>query len=176
MQQAFEQFLRETPLDWAEGALPGWLDSFLDHAYAQVPAYRRRGQRPARFEDIATINRGDLSRAPGDFVPDDATLDGLIVHKTTGTTGQILRVPTHPVVSSGSFPLLKVVLERFGVSLTAGPGDVGVVLVGWQRKAFTYPSVTPQWGDAGHLNTASGHGPWPEGSMRFAMFLKTLSA
>ena len=29
-------------------------------------------------------------------------------------------------------------------------------------------------GDAGHLNTASGHGPWPEGLMRFAGFLRTL--
>jgi predicted alpha/beta hydrolase family esterase len=29
-------------------------------------------------------------------------------------------------------------------------------------------------GDAGHLNTASGHGPWPEGLMRFAGFLKSL--
>lgn len=167
--QAFEQFLRETPLDWAEGALPGWLDGFLDHAYAQVPAYRRRGPRPARFEDIVTLDRGDLSRAPWDFVPDDAALDGLIVHKTTGTTGQILRVPTHPVVSSGSFPLLKVVLERFGVSLTAGPGDVGVVLVGWQRKAFTYPSVTPQWGDAGHLKLNLHPDDWrdPDDRARF---------
>ena len=74
--QAFEQFLRETPLDWAEGALPGWLDAHLERAYAQVPAYRRRGPRPARFEDIPTIDRGDLSRAPWDFVPDDAALDG----------------------------------------------------------------------------------------------------
>lgn len=29
-------------------------------------------------------------------------------------------------------------------------------------------------GDAGHINAASGHGPWPEGLMRFAGFLKSL--
>ncbi len=29
-------------------------------------------------------------------------------------------------------------------------------------------------GDAGHINVASGHGPWPEGLMRLAAFLKTL--
>jgi predicted alpha/beta hydrolase family esterase len=29
-------------------------------------------------------------------------------------------------------------------------------------------------GDSGHINTASGHGPWPEGLMRFAGFLKRL--
>ncbi|OYV32596.1 MAG: alpha/beta hydrolase [Rhodospirillales bacterium 20-64-7] len=29
-------------------------------------------------------------------------------------------------------------------------------------------------GDSGHLNVDSGHGPWPEGLMRFGGFLKTL--
>ncbi|QEL21182.1 serine hydrolase family protein [Bosea sp. F3-2] len=31
-------------------------------------------------------------------------------------------------------------------------------------------------GDSGHLNTESGHGPWPDGLLRFAGFLKSLSA
>lgn len=31
-------------------------------------------------------------------------------------------------------------------------------------------------GDAGHINSASGHGPWPEGVLRFGSFLQTLSA
>ena len=30
-------------------------------------------------------------------------------------------------------------------------------------------------GQAGHLNDESGHGPWPEGLMRFAGFLKSIS-
>lgn len=29
-------------------------------------------------------------------------------------------------------------------------------------------------GEAGHINTGSGHGPWPEGLLRFAGFLKGL--
>jgi hypothetical protein len=29
-------------------------------------------------------------------------------------------------------------------------------------------------GFSGHINSESGHGPWPEGVMRFAGFLKTL--
>jgi predicted alpha/beta hydrolase family esterase len=31
-------------------------------------------------------------------------------------------------------------------------------------------------GDAGHINSASGHGPWPEGVLRFGSFLAGLSA
>jgi len=28
--------------------------------------------------------------------------------------------------------------------------------------------------NAGHLNTASGHGPWPEGLLTFGLFLRSL--
>ena len=31
-------------------------------------------------------------------------------------------------------------------------------------------------GAAGHINVASGHGPWPEGVLRFGSFLKGLNA
>lgn len=31
-------------------------------------------------------------------------------------------------------------------------------------------------GESGHLNTASGHGPWPEGVLRLASFLQKLDA
>lgn len=31
-------------------------------------------------------------------------------------------------------------------------------------------------GEVGHINVESGHGPWPEGLLRFAGFLKRLSA
>ena len=31
-------------------------------------------------------------------------------------------------------------------------------------------------GDVGHINGVSGHGPWPEGVLRFGSFLQTLAA
>jgi uncharacterized protein len=40
--------------------------------------------------------------------------------------------------------------------------------------AYAWGSAMVDAGDAGHLNTASGHGPWPEGLMRFAGLLGTL--
>ena len=41
--------------------------------------------------------------------------------------------------------------------------------------AYAWGSALVDAGDAGHLNTESGHGPWPEGLMRFAGFLRTLT-
>lgn len=40
--------------------------------------------------------------------------------------------------------------------------------------AYAWGSVVVDAGDAGHLNTDSGHGPWPEGLMRLAGFMKGL--
>lgn len=40
--------------------------------------------------------------------------------------------------------------------------------------AAAWGSETADAGDAGHINAASGHGPWPEGLMRLGGFLKTL--
>ncbi|MBV8447930.1 MAG: serine hydrolase family protein [Hyphomicrobiales bacterium] len=43
-----------------------------------------------------------------------------------------------------------------------------------QAKAEAWGSTLVDAGNAGHINTESGHGPWPEGLMRLATFLKTL--
>lgn len=40
--------------------------------------------------------------------------------------------------------------------------------------AYSWGAAIVDAGDAGHINTDSGHGPWPEGLMRFAGFLKRL--
>jgi hypothetical protein len=40
--------------------------------------------------------------------------------------------------------------------------------------AFAWGSAFVDAGEAGHINIESGHGPWPEGLMRFAGFLRQL--
>lgn len=40
--------------------------------------------------------------------------------------------------------------------------------------ALNWGSTLVDAGPVGHINTASGHGPWPEGAMRFGWFLKQL--
>ncbi len=41
--------------------------------------------------------------------------------------------------------------------------------------AEAWGSTLVEAGDAGHINGASGHGPWPEGVLRFGSFLRELS-
>jgi len=40
--------------------------------------------------------------------------------------------------------------------------------------ALAWGSLLVDAGNSGHINTASGHGPWPDGLLRFGMFLRTL--
>jgi predicted alpha/beta hydrolase family esterase len=40
-----------------------------------------------------------------------------------------------------------------------------------EEWAYAWGSAFSDAGEAGHINTDSGHGPWPEGLMRFAGFL-----
>jgi uncharacterized protein len=40
--------------------------------------------------------------------------------------------------------------------------------------ALAWGSTLVDAGEVGHLNTASGHGPWPEGVMRLGLFLQQL--
>jgi uncharacterized protein len=44
-----------------------------------------------------------------------------------------------------------------------------------QELAGAWGSEFTNAGNAGHINAQSGHGPWPEGTMRFAGFLRSLS-
>ncbi|MGH8337597.1 MAG: RBBP9/YdeN family alpha/beta hydrolase [Gammaproteobacteria bacterium] len=45
-----------------------------------------------------------------------------------------------------------------------------------QALALAWGSRFHDAGDAGHINAASGHGPWPEGLMQLGRFLKSLPA
>lgn len=40
--------------------------------------------------------------------------------------------------------------------------------------AAAWGATLVEAGEAGHINSASGHGPWPEGVLRFGTFLQTI--
>ncbi len=149
--QDYESELNTSPKGWMPGTLPAWLNDFVTRCFREVPFYRRYGAQPTDFHRIPSLARADLSREIWSFVPDTQPLDDLIIYATSGTTGYPLTIPSHPVVGAYYTPLLKAVLATKGIELKSGSGQVGCVLVGYQRKAYTYPSVTPHQDEAGHL-------------------------
>lgn len=173
--KAYEAEVLSARVEWPAGALPDWLDAYLERVWREVPFYRRYGARPARFADIPTTNRADLGRDVAPFVPDTAPIDRLINFGTTGTTGQPILIASHPAVAASYLPYFKKALARVGVRLTHGRGQVGVVLVGWQRACFTYVSVTPSMDESGLAKINLHPNDWRDPDDR-AKYLDALDA
>jgi phenylacetate-CoA ligase len=165
----YEAELNAAPKGWAQGALPPWLEDFVRMCFRDVPFYRRYGAQPESFYDIPTLDRSDLSREPWSFVPDPIPLDDLIIYATSGTTGHPLVIPSHPIVGACYTPLLKAALALKGIELRSGRGQVACILVGYQKRAYTYPSVTPHQDEAGHLKLNLHPDDWrdPDDRARF---------
>lgn len=145
----FEDETLAAPIDWKPGGPPDWAADFLAETYARVPFFRARGPAPRTLAEVPTTSRADLARDIAAFVPDDVPVDRLINFRTTGTTGHPLLIASHPVVAARYLTFHKRALARFGIALRAGAGEVGVVLLGHQRRCFTYVSVTPMMDEAG---------------------------
>jgi len=146
--RAYEREVIGARFAWNTKQVPPWLDAFVDEVFAQVPHYREHG-RPASFLDIATSGRGDLAADIAQFVPDNVPLERLINFRTTGTTGHPLILPSHPVVAGRYLAFHKRALRRAGIEPRHGRGQVGVMLLGLQRRCFTYVSVTPTMDESG---------------------------
>ena len=146
--RAYEREVAAARFAWSTRHAPPWLDAFVDEVFAQVPHYRSLS-RPAGFAQIATVGRGDLAADIAQFVPDAVPLDRLINFRTTGTTGHPLILPSHPLVAGRYLAFHQRALRRAGIELRHGRGQVGVMLLGLQRKCFTYISVTPTMDESG---------------------------
>ena len=145
----FAARMQQAPVDPRADFSQSWLRDYASNALTQVPHYRRYGSLPEQLVDLPTISRGDLARDIAAFVPDDQPTERMINFRPTGLTGQPRLIASHPLVAARYLAFHQRALRRFGVELQSGPGDVGVMLVGWQQRCFTYVSVTPQRGECG---------------------------
>ena len=147
--EAFERDVAVADVGWTPAGVPEWLDAFVERCFETTPFYRRYGSRPRDFRDIPTMSRADLGRDIAQFVPDDVAIDRLINFQTSGTTGHPLLIASLPSVAASYLAFHKRALRRVGIELSHGRGQVGVVQVGFQKRCFTYVSVTPTMDESG---------------------------
>jgi phenylacetate-CoA ligase len=151
---------------WVPGApLPGWVLRTLAHGQAWVPAHAHRpgphvGPTDRSLDALPTTCRQDLASQLAQHVPIHLPLDRVICYSTSGTTGHPLRVPSHPDVACDYFAHHARALAAFGVVPSAGRGEVGIVLAGFQRRCFTYVSVNPLRGECGLAKLNLDEGEW----------------
>jgi phenylacetate-CoA ligase len=135
--QAFAARQRSERRGWKSGETPAWVVEFIRRCRADVPFYRHW---PTE-DPLPTCNRDDLRREPWSFVPDSADVSELIVYRTSGTTGNLLHIPAHPVAPARYLPLFQTALGAQGVSLVGGD-RVSVIQVAAQIQTYTFASVS----------------------------------
>lgn len=148
-QRAYEREIEAARVGWEPDTRPCWVAPFVADVFATVPYYRAYGSPPRRFDDIVPVSRADFAHDVAHFVPDHVPLERMMHFRTTGTTGHPLLIPSHPVVAARYAAFHKRALRRIGIEPAHGRGQVGVVLLGCQRRCFTYVSVSPAMSESG---------------------------
>ena len=171
--RAFEAGVAEAGFARHGSRDPPWLMDFVERCYADVPYFRERGAAPRHFDDVPTTHRAALARDITAFVPDSVELERLIKFHTSGVTGHPLLIPSHPLVAASYIAFHRLALRRFGIEMKAGRGGVGVVLLGYQRRCFTYVSVNPAMDEAGYAKINLHPDDWRDAEDR-ARYLDAL--
>ena len=149
---------------------PDWLYGKLDVAVDTLVAAVAAGTKPVVFvaHSAGCIliahaihkmkEQGLTDRLKGGFLvapPSEESLGSV-----PGIDPEFKHVPRDPL----PFPSL----------LIASSNDPYATLEQSADLALAWGSELVEAGEQGHINVASGHGPWPEGLMRFAGFLSRL--
>jgi phenylacetate-CoA ligase len=162
--QAFAERQRSKRQGWKFGEMPAWVADFIDRCRCEVPFYRSR----SAPHQLPTCNREDLRREPWSFVPDSADLSELIVYRTSGTSGNLIHIPAHPVAPARYLPLFQSALAAHGVSLLGG-NRVSLIQVAAQIQTYTFACVSSFLDGAGFAKINLNPSDWsaPEDRLRF---------
>ena len=133
---------------WRHGEVPGWVNNFIERCQRDVPIYRDRIYRSGEFFDLPTIDRSDIRREPWAFVPDTADVSELIVYRTSGTSGNYLPIPSHPVAPNCYLPLMQTALANRNVKIEGG-NRVSIIHVANQVQTYTLATVMSYFDSAG---------------------------
>ncbi len=143
---------------------PDWLDAFTDFCLTQVPFYRRRAagspSSTRDFDSQPTCSRSDLAPAVWDFVPDEQSLDQLIVFSTSGTTGEPARMLFDPATAACGVPMMEYALSRWGIPFPRGPEGVAIANVAAYRGAYTTAIVVAYLRESGCVRVNLDESAW----------------
>ncbi|MBT9555888.1 MAG: serine hydrolase family protein [Myxococcales bacterium] len=177
--------------------IPGWRDSEPEHWQSRWQARMstaRRVSQPdfdAPHRDVWAKNIADAVLAatrPVVFIAHSvgvlAAIEATAVLTALGpraqnVIGAYLVAPPADSVAAATTPLASFAGMHhsalpFPSVLVASRSDPFCAYDEAESLAQRWGSELVDAGDAGHLNVASGHGPWPEGLLRLAAFLKSL--
>jgi uncharacterized protein len=151
--------------DWLNPRRDAWVEALQD----AVAASHRRVVLVAHSLGVAVVAHTAAhlpERVAGAYLVAPADVD-------EARSWPVTEGHTFPVEASGFAPLPKHPL-RFPSLLVVSSNDPYCSLDRARVLAKDWGSTLVEAGAAGHINSAAGFGPWPDGLMRFGKFLATL--
>lgn len=149
-------------VDWERPALDPWL-SAIDRAVASA----------ARPVFLIGHSLGSLAIAHAAPALDPARIAGAFLVSPPDLEASELELPEG--VDFPGFRPLPLAPHPFPTALVASRADPYCHHERARHFAQSWGAKFIDGGEAGHINDASGHGPWPEGLLSFAGFLKSLT-
>ncbi|MBU2582182.1 MAG: alpha/beta hydrolase [Alphaproteobacteria bacterium] len=152
--------------DWFEPSLDAWIERIK----AAVEAARRPVVLVAHSLGAATTvhaaSRLPAGKVAGAFLVAPADVDN--ADKWPVTRGY------DPVKSLKGFAPLPREPLPFPAMLVASSNDPYCAFARACELSAFWGAHLIEAGECGHINVTSGHGPWPEGTLRFGLFMKGL--
>ena len=144
--------------DWARPVKDEWVAGIVQ----AVAAARQPVILIGHGLGVATIVHAASKLPPGDVI-------GAFLVAPSGDTA----IELEDAIDNQFAPVPREKLP-FASVLIASHNDTYCPFLTAEEYAAAWGSEFVDGGHSGHINTASGHGPWPEGLMRFAGFLTRL--
>ena len=156
--------------DFARPDCKGWVDALADAAAAARRPVVFVGHSCGALAIAHAAPRFSRSRVLGAMlVAPPAPLEGPAVDAFVAASGGRCAAPVgfHPAPQTRlPFPAL----------LIASRNDPYCSFEQAEHYARDWGATLVDAGEAGHINSAAGYGPWPDGAMKLAAFLKSIAA
>lgn len=127
----------------------------------------------ADWHALPTVTRPALYEVEM-LVPTDADLSRLITYGTSGTTGPVVRVPTHPAFNAQNHALGEYAFRTHGVQLSPQAGETACLGVSAQASTYTFATIFSVWNGAGFAKVNLKRSEWPEGQASAQTFFSEL--
>lgn len=112
------------------------------------------------FDRVPLMGRDVLQKRLSALIPRDADLSRLIVNPTSGTTGEPVRVPTHPYSQGAYDPLITRALSWHGIIPAQGAGQVTAIQLCFQERTIVYNTVHSWHSGAGFAKVNINPAAW----------------
>ncbi len=148
-----------------------WVMSLRDRVQLFRKALPEGTELAEEWRHIVTMSREDIAARPEELIPEDLSLERLIVYDTSGTTGHALVVPHHPRAVALNHVLAEQVMRKHGVKMDFSANKTACLNICAQRQTHVFCNVFTVWQEAGFAKINLNPDDWAGGMSSARKFI-----